>query len=196
MKKLLCVMLLVFACAGIACAEVKIELDNYQCVLCNKTFLAFKGDPVDYVKMEDQLSRIFLLSDRSKHVEERCVNGSTIHAYKKNGTRNVNIELIAQNMNRIIVVKGGGALGQKLLKWKCLLCDKEFYGFGGINMNIRDWGAQPDHIKSLKGMRGIDQCSGRSKGYYGHVFKLVDEGPMNSYDFANSSILDKMYYVR
>ena len=195
MKKLIA-MVFVLVLAGSACAEVKIDLDNYQCVLCNETFLAFKGDPVDYVKMEEQASRIFLLSDRNKHVEKRCVNGSTLHAYKKTGTRNVNIDLIAQNMNRILVVKGGGALSQKLLGWKCILCDKEFYGFAGINMNIRDWGAQPDHIKSLKGMRGIDQCSGRSKGYYGHVFKVTSEGPMTSYDFAGSAIMDKMYYVR
>ena len=196
MKKLFCAVLGVIALAGTAGADVKIDLDNYQCVLCNETFLAFKGDPVDYVKLEDQASRIFLLSDRSKHVQKRCVNGSTLHAYKKTGTRNVNIELIAQNMDRIIVVKSGGSLSQKLLHWKCMLCDKEFYGFSGINMNIRDWGAQPDHIKSLKGMRGIDQCSGRSKGYYGHVFKVLDEGPITSYDFAGSSILDKMYFVK
>ena len=118
-----------------------------------------------------------------------------MHRYVKNGTRTVSVEFIAQNLNRILVINGGGSLSQKVLTWKCLLCGKEFCSFAGFNLNIKDWDVQPDHLKSLKGMSGIAQCSKRSEGYFGHVFKLTKEGPMNSYEFAGS-MLDKMYYVK
>ena len=195
MKKLLCVVLLLFVLAGTAGAEVKIDLDNYQCVICKDTFLTFKGDPLEKVKVEEQPSRVYLLSDRSKHPHD-CANNFKMHRYVKNGTRNVSMEFLSQNMDRVLVINGGGALSQKILRWKCLLCGKTFYSFYGVNLNIRDWDVQPDHIKCLKGMRGIDQCSGRSKGYYGHVFKLEQEGPLNSYDFAKSEIRDSVYYVK
>ena len=195
MKKLLCAVLLLFVLAGTAGADVKIDLDNYQCVICKETFLTFKGDPLDKMPVEEQPKKVFLLSDRSKN-PKNCANNFKMHRYVKTGTRNVNIELIAQNMDRILVINGGGSLSQKLWGWKCMLCDKRFYSFYGVNLNIRDWDVQPDHIKSLKGQRGIPQCSKRSEGYFGHVFKLSEEGPMNSWGFANSSILDYMYYVK
>ena len=64
MKKLLCVMLFVLVLAGIAGAEVKFELDNYQCVICKDTFLTFKGDPLEKVAVEEQPRKVFLLSNR------------------------------------------------------------------------------------------------------------------------------------
>lgn len=65
-----------------------------------------------------------------------------------------------------------------------------------FNLNLKDWDVQPDNIKSLNGQRGSPQCSKRSEGYFGHVFKLTEEGPMTSYGFAGSNILDNMYYVK
>ncbi|MBQ7155561.1 MAG: hypothetical protein IJR85_08430 [Synergistaceae bacterium] len=194
MKKLLGVALLVLLLAGIAGAEVKIDLDNYQCVICKDTFLTFKGDPLEKLKVEEQPGKVFLLSDRGKN-PKNCANNFKMHRYVKTGTRNVSMELIAQNMDRILVIKGGGSLSQKVLTWKCLLCGKEFCSFDGFKLNIKDWDIQPDFIKSLKGMKGIPQCSARSQGYFGHVFKLSKEGPINSYDFAGS-MLNQMYYVK
>ena len=195
MKKLLCVVLLLFVLAGTAGAEVKIDLDNYQCVICKDTFLTFKGDPLEKLKVEEQPGKVFLLSDRSKN-PKNCANNFKMHRYVKTGTRNVSMELVSQNMDRILVINGGGALSMKLLKWQCMLCGKTFYSFGGVNLNIKDWDVQPDYIKCLKGMKGIAQCSARSKGYFGHVFKLVQEGPLSSYDFAKSDIRDNTYYLK
>lgn len=195
MRKLLCVMLLVFVFAGTACATVKIDLDEHECIICKEIVLCFKGDPLDRIPVEDQPKKVRLLANRDKLMKD-CKNGFKMHRFVKKGTRNVNIELIAQNMDRIVVINGGGTLSQKLWGWKCMLCDKRFYSFYGVNLNIRDWDVQPDYIKSLKGMRGIAQCSKRSEGYFGHVFKLSEEGPMTSWGFASSSILDNMYYVK
>ena len=195
MKKYAAVVLFVLAFAGMACAEVKIDLDQHDCMICKDTFLCFKGDPLDRIPVEDQPKKVRLLSDRSKPMQD-CKNGFKMHRFVKKGTRNVSMEFIAKNLNRIVVIDGGGTLSQKLYGWKCLLCDKKFYSFHGVNLNIKDWDVQPDHIKSLKGERGIQQCSKRSEGYFGHVFKLTEEGPMTSYGFAGSNILDYMYYVK
>ena len=195
MRKLLCVMVFIGVLAGIAGAEMKIDLDNYQCMVCKDTFLTFKGDPLEKVKVEEQPKRVYLLSDRSKNPKD-CANNFKMHRYVKNGTRNVGISFLSQNMDRILVINGGGALGMKLLRWKCMLCGKTYYSFGGVNLNIKDWDVQPDNIKCLKGMSGIPQCSARSKGYFGHVFKLEQEGPLSSYDFAKSEIRDNTYYVK
>ena len=195
MKKYAAVALLVLAFAGMACAEVKIDLDQHDCFICKETFLCFKGDPLDRIPVEDQPKKVYLLSDRSKHMKD-CKNGFKMHRFVKKGTRNVSMDFIKSNMDRIVVIDGGGALSQKLLGWQCMLCGKKFYSFYGVNLNIRDWDVQPDHIKALKGGNGIQQCSKRSEGYFGHVFKLVEEGPITSYGFAKSNILDYMYYVR
>ena len=195
MKKLLAAALLVMAAAGTACAEVKIDLDEHNCIICKETYFCFKGDPLDKIPVEDQPKKVFLLSDRSKNMKN-CSNNFKMHRFVKRGTRNVGMVFIASNMDRIVVINGGGTLSQKLYGWKCILCDKKFYSFYGVNLNIKDWDVQPDYIKSLKGQRGIFQCSKRSEGYFGHVFKLTEEGPMTSYGFAGSSILDYMYYVK
>lgn len=195
MKKLLAVTLLMLAAAGAAHAEMKIDLDEHQCLICKESFFCFKGDPLDKLKVEEQPKKVFLLSDRSKNMKD-CNNGFKMHRFVKIGTRNVGMVFIASNMNRIVVINGGGTLSQKLYGWKCMLCDKKFYSFYGVNLNIKDWDVQPDNIKSLKGQRGIPQCSKRSEGYFGHVFKLTEEGPITSYGFAGSSILDNMYYVK
>ena len=195
MKKYAAIILLVLAFAGIACAEVKIDLDEHECIICKEMVLCFKGDPLDRIPVEDQPKKVRLLANRDKPIKD-CKNGFKMHRFVKKGTRNVSMELIAQNMDRIVVINGGGALSQKLYGWKCILCDKRFYSFYGVNLNIKDWDVQPDHIKSLKGQRGIPQCSKRSEGYFGHVFKLTEEGPMTSYGFAGSNILDNIYYVK
>ena len=197
MKKLLAAALFLLVAASAESSTVKIDLDEHNCMICGETVLCFKGDPLDKIPVEDQPKKVRQLADKSKLLKE-CKNGYKMHRFVKRGTRNVNAELIAQNMNRIAVIDGGGTLGQKLYGWKCLLCGKEYFSFFGDKLNIKDWDVQPDNIKSVKGMRGIEQCSKRSdsSGYFGHVFKLTQEGPMTSWGFANSRILDNMYYVK
>ena len=125
-----------------------------------------------------------------------CLNGFKMHRFVKRGTRNVGMEFVKSNMDKIVVIDGGGTLSQKLCGWKCMLCEKKIYAFYGINPNIKDWDVQPDHIKALKGGNGIPQCPKRSDGYFGHVFKLAEEGPITSYGFSKSNILDYTYYVK
>ena len=195
MKKYFAALVLVLALSGAAFAEVKIDLDQHDCLICKETFFCFKGDPLDRIPVEDQPKKVYMLSDRSKHMKD-CKNNFKMHRFVKIGTRNVGMDFIRSNMNKIVVIDGGGTLNQKLYGWQCMLCGKKFYSFYGINLNIRDWDVQPDHIKALKNGNGIQQCSKRSYGYFGHVFKLTEEGPITSYGFAKSNILDNVYYVR
>ena len=195
MRKILAVLTLVLAMTGIACADLKFDLDRFECQLCRETVFTFKGDPLERLSLVDQSKKVYLLSDKSKHLKP-CKDNLPAHSFKKLGTNSVKPEFISQNMNHIAVIDGGGSLSQKLVKWKCLLCDKTFYSLGGYNLNIKDWDVQPDHIIAFKGMRPIQKCSKISDGYFGHVFKLTEEGSMNSYSFANSSVLDNVYYLK
>ena len=77
MRKVLCVMAFMAVLAGTAGAEVKIDLDNYQCVICKETFLTFKGDPLEKIPVEEQPKKVFLLLDRSKN-PKNCANNFKI----------------------------------------------------------------------------------------------------------------------
>lgn len=195
MKKFFAVLSFVLIMAGTACADLQFELDRFECSLCHETFFTFKGDPLDRLSLLEQSKKVYLLSDKSKHLKT-CKDNLPAHPFKKLGTNKVKPEFISSNMDRIAVIDGGGSLSQKLIKWKCLLCDKTFYSLGGYNLNIKDWDVQPDHIIAFKGSRAIQKCPKISEGYFGHVFKLVEEGSMYSYNFANSSIRDNTYYVK
>lgn len=195
MRKILAVLTLVLAMTGIACADVKIDLDRYECQICHETFFVFKGDPIEKLSLLDQSKKVYRLADKSKHLKP-CKDNLPAHSLKKIGTSNVTPYFISANIDKIAVIDGGGSLNQKLVKWKCLLCDKTFYSLGGYNLNIKDWDLQPDRIISFKGGRGIPKCSKISDGYFGHVFKITEEGSMTSYKFADSSILDNVYYVK
>ena len=195
MRKILAVLIFVLIAACSASAEVKIDLDRFECQLCHETFFTFKGDALERLSLVDQSKKVYLLSNKSKHLKP-CKDNLPAHSLKKLGTNNVYPEFIAQNMDRIAVIDGGGSLNQKLIKWKCMLCDKTFYSLGGFNLNIKDWDLQPEHIISYKGRRGITKCSKISEGYFGHVFKIAEEGSMTSYKFADSSILDNVYYLK
>ena len=195
MKKLLIAALFVLLAVCAAYADFKVDLDEFKCITCQESFFCFKGDNLDKVEVFDQPKKLRLLSDRNKTIKN-CKNGYAMHSLNKKGSGSATMEFITRNMDKIIVVNGGSTLNQKLRGWECMLCGKEFYSFYGMNLNIRDWDVQPDYIKSLKGGRGIPQCPKKSDGYFGHVFKLKQEGQMTSWGFASSKILDNMYYVK
>ncbi|MBR0034184.1 MAG: hypothetical protein IJP54_00775, partial [Synergistaceae bacterium] len=133
MKKYFAALVLVLALSGAAFAEVKIDLDQHDCLICKETFFCFKGDPLDRIPVEDQPKKVYMLSDRSKHMKD-CKNNFKMHRFVKIGTRNVGMDFIRSNMNKIVVIDGGGTLNQKLYGWQCMLCGKKFYSFYGINL--------------------------------------------------------------
>ena len=195
MKKLLAASLFVLLAACSACAEFKVNMDEYKCVTCQSSFFCFRGDDLDKVEVFNQPKKFHPLSDRSKTIKN-CKNGYPMHSLVKSGSGTANMDFISKNMDKIIVIYEGRTLNQKLRRWECMLCGKEFFSFYDVQLNIREWYAQADFIKSVKGQRGIPQCPKRSEGYFGHVFKLKEEGQMTSWAFASSRILDNIYYVK
>lgn len=196
MKKCVAAVLLVLVLAGMACAGTTVDLDEYHCRVCGMIILCFKGD-ISRVRIDEQPNKLRMLSDRGRRLKD-CSNGVKMHRFMKSGEKSVSPNFISRNISSFVVVDGGSTLNQKLREWKCLLCDKKFYSLydGGANLNIKEWYDQPSHIKSVKTGSGIPQCSKRSLGYFGHVFKLEREGTFTSYAFASSSILDNLYYVQ
>ena len=184
-----------------AFADAKLPIVQYQCMVCDKYFYGFDGDPLDSEELNDpdiQLKRVFQLGDRGKNLEP-CSGGFKAHVFERVGTFEATMSEIAKHMSRIAVLKDGKNLNNMTISdWVCMApdCRKgEMYTLNDENLMITDWEQQLDKIVSLKGGHKIPKCN--SRYLWGHAFWRsagLDHAPVKSYDIAQLAY--DIYYVK
>ena len=183
--------LLLFAAGG--WADNKVEVIEYKCLVCGKTFFSFKGD--DLMRREingnpKQYDKLYQLYDKGRHIEQ-CRNNFKHHRFDRRNTRSVTPCFINQTIQCFVIIKDGGAVNTSLWTWECLVCHKNFYSFGD-NLNVRAWHDQPNWLRNVKSNRSIYKCS--DEYILGHVFKFKSKGSVSSQNIAN--LLENIYFVR
>ncbi|MBQ6112113.1 MAG: hypothetical protein IJL01_06945 [Synergistaceae bacterium] len=184
--------LIMSACS--AYASVRLEVNAYKCHDCGEMFFSFRGDALDHRDLkipQNQMRRVRMFSNRDRNL--RNCRSEPSHAFVRDGVKSMTLGQISSNLDRFAALKDGGSITVGFKTWECMLCGKTFYSIGKDNLNIKRWDEQPRYIYSLKGKRSIEKCSAR--GYHGHVFKEKSEGSISSYDLANPSILEKIYWT-
>ena len=199
MRKLFAlVMLTSLMAAGCAWADPRITFTVYKCMVCDKEFYGFPGDPpLDDKKFKDtpeQLKRMFKFVDYGSKNLNQCKNGFKTHIFDKKGTKDFTVSSLTRFSwaENVVVFKDGGALNNvKLTTWECVYCKKPFYSINDENLNIRDWEQQGSYVMNLKG-RGLQKCP--KPGVLGHAFYLKSTGSVSSYNLAKKA--DDIYWVK
>lgn len=176
-----------------AYAAPTISVNEYECLVCDKTFYSFRGDELDkkdFLNDKKQYETVFQLYDPGRHLDQ-CKNGWKTHKFDRKGTKSVAPSFIVQNMPKFVSTKSGSTTNATLWTWECLVCKKTFYSFGD-NLNIKSWHEQPSNIYNLKNNRPIAKCN--DQYILGHVFKLKSMTSVSSAKIA--SVLNDLYYVK
>ncbi len=172
-------------------SAVGVDIVEYECLVCDKIFYSFKGDPLDHKDFRDegrQLSRFTQLGNRGKSLEE-C-KGIKSHVFNKKREGSAKMDFIAKNAHRFVVLKDGGSLNGSLNEWECFICKKPFYSLNDDNLNIKEWDEQQNYLFNLKG-QPIYRCK---DGYYGHVFMPKKEGSFRSNELA--TVAHDLYWTK
>ena len=202
MKKIFTLCAFLFAlmtCA--AWADAKLPMVSYKCLICEKYFFSFVGDSLDTDEINDpdiQLKKVFKLSNRGENFPA-CSSNFKAHVFEKKTAGRKPISEVAQNMDRIAVIKDGSNLrGITLSMWHCLAPDCSsgrgpFYTLNDDSLMLRDWEQQIDKIISMKGGRKIPKC--QSRWTWGHAFyRYKKDVPVKSYEIA--TIAYDLFYVK
>ena len=185
-----------FGTVGSAFADPRITFTVYKCLVCDKQFQSFPGDPLDDKKFKDekeQLKRVFRFGDRGKNLNQ-CKGSFKAHIFQKTGTNSTGLSGIANTGLSDItgVIRDGGSLsGIKLTEWECVYCKKHFYSLNDENLNIRDWEFQTQFLFNMK-RQAIPKCP--VDGTWGHVFIPKRTGSVKSYELA--TIAYDLYWVK
>jgi hypothetical protein len=184
-----------------AFADAKLPIVQYQCMVCDKYFYGFDGDPLDSEELNDpdiQLKRVFTLGNRGKNLEP-CSGGFKAHVFERVAVESRPLSQIVKNMDRIAIVKDGPNLkGVTMSDWHCMAPDclkSNIFTLNDDNLLITDWEQQTDKIVNLKEGKGISKC--KSRYVPGHAFwrnMSTKYSPATSYEIAQR-IYD-IYYVK
>jgi len=201
MKKfLLCLMLLALM-TGSACADAKVSLVSYKCLICERYYFSFEGDELDSETLNDpdiQPKRVFQLLDRGKNLEP-CSSNFKAHVFERRSAASKPLSEVIRNASRIAVVRDGPKLkNTRLSTWRCLApdCGKgPFYTLNDDSLMLKDWEQQMDKIVSMKGGNKIPKC--QSRWTWGHAFyrePSKKNQPVTSYEIA--TLAYDIYYVK
>ncbi|MCR5347272.1 MAG: hypothetical protein K6E38_05785 [Fretibacterium sp.] len=195
-----CAVLGVLMAGAAAFADAKIPIVQYQCLVCDKYFYGFDGDPLDSEELNDpdvQLKRVFQLENRGKNLDP-CRGDFKAHVFDRIAVSSRPVSEVVRNMSRIAVLKDGPKLrGVTISEWSCMAPDclkSNMFTLNDDNLMITDWEQQTDKIFNLKGEK-ISKC--KSRYIPGHAFwrnLSKKSSPVTSYEIAQR-IYD-IYYVK
>ena len=184
---------------GCASADTKIPIVRYRCLVCERYFYGFDGDPLDSEELNDpdiQLKRVFTLANRGKNLDP-C-GSFKAHVFERIDVASKPLSEVVKNASRIAVLKDGPNLkGVDISEWSCMAPDcmkRNMFTLNTENLLITDWEQQTDKIVNLKGEK-ISKC--KSRYVPGHAFwrSLSNpHAPVKSYDIAQLAY--DIYYVK
>lgn len=191
------------ACADDSGDERVVPVIRWVCFQCGKEYFTFAPDNIDGKAKTDhkmvnyQQSNWVLLGDPGKSVPKCEKSPDGAHFFEKKQELNTSPYIIHELRNYYIVLKNGGSLKAKIIKWKCMSCGINGFCFLGDDMDsatsIRFDGVQK--VYNMKSGSRINEC--RLKNYRGdnikcHMFDFTDKIEPKSFEIAKS--LSNMWY--
>ncbi len=184
------------ALAFLACAnahardsgdERTIPVTQWKCESCGMEFFTFTPDDVGYESghaenkdVRYQQSNWFRLKDKSTPVP-KCPRLDGGHILRKIGMRNTSGIILAETIDRYIVLKNGREIQPVLDRVRCGICGMEAYCFDGDDLDGHDVLTLTSrlHIWHLQNRSAVNDCKGKlafgGRELKAHIFLLVSK---------------------